>query len=275
MGIDLFKLKHSYKSGDFISLMPGLQKIYKEKGKKWRIYQRINLPEFQCDNCKQYVSSSDETKVCMSERMFNLLKPLIESQEYIESFNIWGGETFDIDIDLSRESNLIPMPGGMLHHYPWTIAPELACDLSIPWLKVHPMGYCNTTDGIRQLSEIIIVNRTDRYTNPYITYFFLKEYENNIVFSGTEKEWTSWCSTQKLNVPLIVTEDFLELARAIGSCKLILSNASMAWHISDALKTNRILELSRSFPNTFPTGNSGYAFYSQRALEFYVSKLMQ
>lgn len=271
----LYSLKHSYKSGDFLSLMPGLQKIYKERGKKWRVYQRVNLPEYQCENCKQYVVGGEEAKVCMSERMFTLLKPLIESQEYIESFNVWEGEKYDIDIDLSRESNLIPMPAGMLHHYPWTIAPELACDLSLPWLHVHPMGYCNTTDGVRQLSETIIVNRTSRYTNPYITYFFLKGYEKNIVFSGTGEEWETWQKEQKLNVPLIVTDDFLELARAISSCKFIISNASMAWHMADAIKTNRILELSRNFPNTFPTGSNGYAFYSQKALEFYVQKLMQ
>jgi len=270
---DFFSLKHSYKAGDKISLMPGMQNVWKERGKKWKVYQRIGMPEFVCDSCKQYVNDGD--KSCMSERMFGLLKPLIEAQEYIESFEVWEGQKADIDIDVSRESNLIPMPAGLLHNYAWSIVPELACDLSVPWLKVNPMGYCNTTSGIRQLHDTLIFSRSDRYINPHITYFFLKEYEKNIVFSGTKEEWERICSEWKLDIPLIITEDFLELARAIGSCRLLLSNAGMNWHIGDAMKVNRVLELSRNFPNTFPTGANGYSFYSQRALEFYIQKLMQ
>lgn len=270
---DFFHLKHSYKAGDFLSLMPGLQNIWKERSKRWKIYQRVGMPEFQCDNCKQYVE--DDDKVCMSERIFNLLKPLIESQDYIESFEVWEGQKTDIDIDLSRESNLIPFPAGMLHSYSWAIAPELSCDLSIPWIKVHPMAYCNTSDGIKNLAGTMVVNRTVRYINPYITYFFLKEYESDVIFSGTEKEHKDFCAEWKLNVPLIIADDFLELARIISSCRAFLGNASLLWHICDSFKNNRIIELSRNFPNTFPTGANGYGFYSQRALEFYVNKLMQ
>ncbi len=268
---DFFSIKHSFKSGDLLSLMPGLQHIFKTRGTKWKVCQRLGMPEYLNENTKEYTSDI----VCMDEKMFLKLKPLIESQDYIESFEIWEGQKVDIDIDLSRESNLIPMPAGMLHSYPWAIAPELACDLSIQWIKVHPMGYCNTTEGIRQLGETMIFGRTERYINPYITYFFLKDYEKSIVFSGTEKEWDAIRTEWKIDVPMIIIEDFHELARAVGSCKLLLSNASMLWHISDAQKVNRVLELNRNFPNTFPTGANGYGFYSQRALEFYVQKLMQ
>lgn len=268
---DFFSIKHSFKGGDLICILPGLQKIYKERGIRWRIYQRIGMPEFINEQTKQYTTDM----VCMDRMLFDNLKPLIESQEYIESFEVWEGQPVDIDTDLSRDSNSVPFPAGEIHHWTWATAPELACDLSVPWLKVNPMTYCNTNKGVRQLSETLIFNRTERYINPYITYYFLKQYEGNIVFSGSESEHKAICESWNIDVPLLLTEDFLELARVISSCKLFVGNASLNFHIADAIKTNRVIELSRIFPNTFPTGANGYGFYSQKAAEFYVQKLMQ
>lgn len=268
---DFFSIRHSFKGGDLLVILPGLQHIYQERGIKWKIYQRLNMPEFLNEQTRQYTTDM----VCMDRRMFDRLKPLLEAQEYIESFEVWEGQKVDIDMDLSRDSNSIPFPAGDIHHWAWNIAPELACDLSIPWLKVNPMAYCNTTKGIRKLNDVVIFNRTERYINPYITYFFLKKYEDNVVFSGSESEHNAACFPWNIDIPLLITDNFLELARVINSCKFFLGNASMNFHIADALKIQRIIELSRIFPNTFPTGVNGYGFYSQKALEFYFDKMIK
>lgn len=36
--------KHSFNSGDLLTMMPGMQKIYQETGQKAIILQRLNLP---------------------------------------------------------------------------------------------------------------------------------------------------------------------------------------------------------------------------------------
>lgn len=269
---EFFSIKHSFKSGDLISVLPGLQHIYQQKGKKWKIMQRLNMPEFLDQKSGQYIIDDHP---CMNTRMFDLLKPLLESQEYIESFEKWTGQQVDIDIDLSREMAAIPMPSGIMHMWPWMVAPEFSCDLSIPWIKVNPLGYCNTTKGIKKLSDYMIFSRTERYINPYISYFFLKEYEDRIIFSGSIEEHKRACESWGIDLPLIITDDFLELARAIGSCKVYLGNASLGWHLADSQKVTRIIELSRVIPCTFPTGADGYGFYSQSVLEFHVKNLMR
>jgi len=269
---DFFSILHSFKIGDLISVMPGLQHIYKERGIKARIYQRVGLPQFYDQENKVFVT--DKSLSCMSENTFKLLKPLIEAQDYVESFRVWDGEKVNFNIDLSRDSKSIPLPSGMIHQWAWSLCPELSCDLSVPWIKSFPLGYCNTTDGVRQLKDAVIVNRTERYINPYIAYYFLQKYQDRIIFSGLPDEYKLFCDEWKLRIPLLITDDFAELARVINACKLYLGNASAGWHLADAQKIPRILELSTQYPNTFPTGANGHGFYHQRALEFYVGKMI-
>ncbi len=270
---DFFTVKHSFKAGDVVCLMPGLQHIYRERGRKIRLYQRLNLPQFYDEQNKVFVA--DKEISCMTQKTFDLLKPLIEGQEYIESFRVWQGEETHLNIDLSRDSKSVPLPAGLIHNWAWSLCPELSCDLSIPWIKSNPLSYCNTTDGIRTLKDMVIVNRTDRYINPYIAYYFLQKYQDKVIFSGLPDEYKLFCDEWKLQIPLLITDDFAELARVIDCAKGFLGSASLNWHLADAQKTNRILELSAQYPNTFPTGANGHGFYHQRSLEFYFDRMMK
>jgi hypothetical protein len=263
---DFFRLKHSFNAGDLIVVLAGLQNLYRTTGKKTRVYQRLFLPAFYYDGAPHPVTHNGQP-VCMNEDIFNRLKPLIEAQEYIESFRIWKGEEVNYDIDLTRDSKIIPMPAGFIHTYAWSIYPELACDLSESWIDFEfplPAVFGNK----------IIINRTERYTNPYITYFFLKEYQDNIMFSGTSNEHKLFCEQWGLNIELLVTNDFLQITRLIKACKFGIFNQSLHWHVADSMKCKRILELCPQFPNSFPTGKDGYAFYHQKNLEYYFQKLI-
>ena len=66
----------------------------------------------------------------------------------------------------------------------------------------------------------------------------------------------------------------MELAQAINECHVFIGNQSFCWHLADAMKKNRILEICNAFPNTWPTSSNGYCFTRQQALEFYVNKLI-
>lgn len=257
-------IKHSFNAGDLIILLPGLQKIYQDTGKKTVLYQRLNLGAFYYDGAIHPITH-DNIPVCMNQDMFDRMKPLIEAQKYIERFEIWEGQDFDYDIDLTRESKWIPMPSGLIHQWPWCLAPEMSCDLSTAWVYTH-----NHSGEYR---DKIIINRTERYINPYISYFFLKEHEKNLIFSGTQRERDIFCEQFKLDIPLLVTENFLQVSEAIASCKLFIGNQSLHWHIADSQKIPRILELSPQFPNTFATGAFGHQFYHQKNLEYYFNEL--
>lgn len=267
---DFLKVKHSFNAGDLCVVLPGLQYFFNKTGKKSIIYQRLDFPAFYYEGAYSPIRDKEGQQVCMNKEMFDRLLPLIKSQPYIEDFRIWDGEKVDINIDDTRNSRIIPMPAGLIHYYAFTQFPQLCGDLSYPWLHVE-----NRSIKQSEYENIILINRTQRYTNPYISYHFLREYQERLLFIGTDGEHQVFCNQFNLEIKHKKVDNFLQLANLIQMCKGGLYNQSFCWHISDALKTRRILELSPHFPNTFPTGMGGYAFYEQKALEYHFYNLIK
>lgn len=262
--MEVITVKHSFNAGDGITIMAGLKKLYEDTGKKIKFMQRLNLPAYYYDGQVSTTTDNSGNSVCMNESLFKKFKPLIESQKYIESCDIWEGQPVDYDFDLTRDSKSIPMPASTIHSWYTSIFPEMQSDLSKPWITVE--GKVN--------ESAIIVNRTRRYTNPYITYYFLNKYSDKVWFSGTDDEHKSFCAEWKLDIPKIMDNDFYELAVIIKKSRFGIYNQSMNFHIADAIKSKRILELCAVFPNTFVNGSDGYQFYRQVALEYYFEKLI-
>lgn len=266
--MNTISIKHSYNLGDAITILPGLQKIYMETGRKTIFMQRLDLPAYYYDEAVHPTKDKDGQQVCMNEAAFNMLKPLLEAQVYIHSVVVWQGEKVDIDFDQSRDRKAVPMPYGSIHHWPWFIAPELSCDLSVPWI------YVELSEVLATMSDYVIINRTARYQNPYIHYFFLKKHEASLLFVGTVEEYHDFRGKWKLlNLNYLSVQDFYELAVILCSCKGFIGNQSFAWHVADAMKIPRVLEYCSVFPNTHPTGANGEAALYQEALELYVEKL--
>jgi len=254
---------HSYAGGDLIALLAGLRHVYKETGKKWIIYQRIDFEGLYYEGAIHSTLDSQGNGVTMNKKHFEMLKPLIESQEFIQEFKEWKGKKVDINIDKSRDSRAIPIPFSPLHYWAFFIAPELSCDLSERWIDVPSGTFYNK----------ILINRTQRYNNPYISYFFLKNYEDDLVFIGTKKEGKIFNKQYDLDIEIVEKEDFLAVSSLINNCRFVLGNQSLVWHLADALKKPRLLEVCSQFPNTFPTGKDGYVFLNQQSLELLFDKL--
>lgn len=263
---DKIYVKHSYNAGDLIVLMAGLKELYRKFGNKVTIYQVIDFPAFYYNGAVSPIIDDAGQQVCMNLDMFNRLKPLIEYQEYIESFEIYAGQQVHFNVDVTRDSRMIPMPAGLIHYYAFSVFPEMSCDLSRPWIDCPETEY--------GLGKKIILNRTQRYQNAYIDYYFLKLSQEDFVFAGTNSEYEIVKKTYGLEMPILETDNFLDLASMMKNTKGGLYNQSFLWHLADAMKLPRILELCVQFPNTFPTGANGYAFYHQSSLEYFTKKLI-
>jgi len=262
---DFLTLKHSFNAGDLLTLLPSVKNLSKIEGKKFIIYQRLNAVAYY-DHADNHPIQNDGINVCMNEYMFGMLKPLIEYQDYIQEFRIWQGEEVTFDIDTTRMSNIAPIGGGDIYYWPVLSHPQLMPDFSEPWI------------GAKELEshkKIILINRTERYRNPYIHYFFLKEYENDIRFVGTKREHELFNSEFSLSVIKWEVPDFRFLAASINSCRFFIGNQSMCYHIAEGTHTPRILEVCSQFPNTFPHSKDGYAFIFQNGLEYYFKKLLK
>jgi hypothetical protein len=267
MSKDFVEIKHSFNSGDLVVLLASLQHLFETTGKQSVIYQTVDFPAYYFQGAYSPIRDSNGQQVCMNREMFERMLPLLKSQPYIRDAFMWEGESVDFDIDQTRDSKAIPMPAGFLHQWNSSIFPELNHNPAKQWLYVEKDSISKD-----QYKDKIIINRTHRYTNPYINYYFLKPYQDRVLFSGTTEEYNHFCSQFDLQIEHLQTDNFYQLAQIISWCKFGIYNQSLTFHLADAMKTNRILELCAVFPNTFITGANGSQFYHQQALEYYFHK---
>lgn len=267
--MDYITFKHSFNAGDLITVLPGIKHICDKNRTKAIVYQRLNLPSDYGHSDPHPIVHAGR-QVCMNLEIFRMIKPLIESQDYIERFEVWEGQDVQFDYDKTRHNSQMPLPGGSIHKWPSLIYPQLECDLCAPWLLDEYAYHRKAIDK----DQPICINMTQRYRNPYISYFFLKEYSNECLFLGTPDEWALFNEQWGLKIPYRSVADFLDLANVIMHCRLFIGNQSLCWHIADAMKVPRILEVCTQYPNTFPTGKNGYSFITQEALEFRFHKLL-
>lgn len=259
---------HSFPAGDLLANLPGLKQVAKDNDCKWVIYQRLNQSygiHGAYLNAKYSIYDESGEAVMMNKPVFEAIKPLLLTQDYILDFREWDGERIDFNFDLLRERTT-PMPAGCLNRYAMYIWADMATDLSIPWLDV-PYKIDQRVIGK------ILINRTERYNNILISYNFLKEYKDNVLFVGLPNEHDVFCKQNKLDIPRLEAEDYLEIANAIYNCKLYIGGQSSIWQLAEGLKTPRVLEVCNSIPNVIGSGPGFYDFLWQEQLEYYVSKL--
>ena len=250
-------IKHSANAGDLIASLSGI----KAQGKKATIYQALDVPAGYYQGAT-HPTTTDGIMVMMNKKIFDMIKPLVEAQDYIESLQEYRGQVINVNLDKIRGEVFCGMPNFPIQRWISYVYPQLQSDVSKAWLKVERVDL--------GLKDTIIINRTFRYQNPNLNYFFLKDY--NCVFIGVEQERLEFNKKWGLSLPHYEVRDFYHLAQALMDCKFFIGNQSMAYNIAEGLKSKRILELCQYAPNCFVTGENGREFLHQHALEQYVKE---
>ena len=257
--------KHAGSIGDCLAALPAIREYCRKRDKKAIFYLHKDVLAQFPEGTTHPTKNEDDKMVLLNEGVCNMLIPLLKAQPYIEDAKIWDGEDIDINLDSMRDS-FVNMPYGCLSRWYFYVFPDLACDLSEEWLTVPE------TDKDFAKGKII-VTRTERYNNQNIDYSFLKEFEDDILFSGTMREYNNFCMNFDLNVRKLNISNFLELAQAIKQSKFHLSNQTMALQISQGSNHPRIIELCNYAPNVIAYGKDCFDFYAQTALEYYFFRL--
>ena len=263
---NFIRVKTANPAGDLLAAMAGIKELHKNTGIKSIIYQHINSKGQGYEGAKHPFKDEQDDPIKMNEYMFNMLRPLLISQEYIEDYIIFEGQEYEYDLDKARMETFTNQPRGSLNRWLFYVYPQMSCDLSKEWLHV-------SREKIEKVSGKIIVNFTDRYRNYLLNYFFLKKYEQHIIFAGLYDEYEQFCDQWKIEVPYLIVDNFLELAQAIKSCKFFLGNQSSCFQLAEAMKVPRLLEISPNLPNVIPIGENAYDGYHQNAIEYLFGKL--
>ncbi len=265
------KWLHSMPCGDLLSLMPGFKQVFETSGNKALIYQKLNHAYGIGGaylGAKYSIVDDHGEPVTMNRMVFDAVRPLLLAQEYIEDFKEWDGEETNFNLDAIREQP-VTTPYGCINRWAFYIWPDMACDLSKRWLNVDSMFTPYTSD----LSNKIIINRTERYNNALVSYNFLNKYRDRVLFIGLDNEYDVFCKQNKLNIRKLPAKDYYHIALVLDNCKLFIGGQSSLFQVAEGLKIPRILEVCRDIPNVIGSGPGFYDFLQQDKLEYYVDRL--
>jgi len=259
-------VRHSVNPGDLYAVMGALKKYYAVTKRKIIILQQINLPASYYQSAT-HPTIHDGVMVTMNQKMFDMVLPLVKSQEYVHDMEVYDGQQINIDLNVIRGKTFVNMPHGPIQGWVPLAHPDISFDLSKPWIMLD--GNCPLKIK-EQVKGKIILNFTERYRAPLIDYFFLKNYAPDLIFAGTEKEHWLFCNQWQLNIPRLEIDDFLELAYALKESRFSLSNQSQLWNLAQAMGTPRILEMCSYADNCFPNiGENSEGYLYQAGCEYY------
>lgn len=256
--------------GDIIAILPAIKRYYEVTKRKVILCQQIDAAAHYYAGATHPTVDANGTMVCVNKAMFDMVKPLVESQEYIQAFVPYTGQKIDLNFDVIRGQTDVGMPNGMIQSWIMYAFPDLDYDLSTTWIdfpevKKHPIQ--------KQVKDKIIINFTERYRNPLIDYYFLQNYSPDLIFSGTEREHFLFCNRWNLNIPRLEINDFLEYAYVLKYSRFLLSNQSFGWNLATGLGTKRILEVCKYAPNCQPfIGSNSKGFFYNVGVEYYFRK---
>jgi hypothetical protein len=260
--------RHYANIGDIISVMASIKSYYDQTGVKAIFYQQLNVKAEYYAGASHPTKDNSGTQVCCNQKMYDMIRPLLLAQPYIHDVQEYTGQKAIINLDVFRSEGFANLPYGMIQSWPMLVYPDLAADLTQPWISVE-----GKYDGYK---DLILVNFTERYRNNTLNYFFLKEHSDKLRFVGTDEEWIAFREQWDLpHLSRAQVADFLDLAIMIKSCKFVLGNQSFVWNLAEAMKHPRLLEMCSFAPNCQPfIGKHSYGYYHQNAVEYYFDKLM-
>jgi hypothetical protein len=260
--------KHSANIGDLIASLAGLRQYWYDTQERFVYCQQLNVESVYFQDA-QHPTKDNGKQVMCNRSMFEMIKPLLLAQPYIEDFVEYVGQKVVINLDKIRGETFVNMPGTAIQSWYFYAFPDLATDISQAWIHVP-----NSFNIYDKYADKILINFTCRYRNNFIDYFFLKEHQDKLIFTGTEQEHKDFCAAWNIEIPLLVVEDFLELAKIMKQCKFFLGNQSFCWNLANAIGVPRIVECFQLAPNCVPfVGKDNYGFYHQGGLEYYFNKL--
>lgn len=257
--------KHMGNAGDIIYALSGIKTVCEKLDMKANIYLWIDRPAHYYEGAYHPTRNFKGQQVSLNHYMAKMLIPLLQYQPFINEVKIWEGEEIHCDLDKIKEVN-VNMPYGDIRKWYSYVFTFLHCDLGEKILSDPPMSTV-TEQGY------IVVNRTQRYYNPMISYMFLRNYPK-VFFAGTPEEFELF-QHEVPSAAYLQCDDFLELSAWIAGARVVIGNQSMCFAIAEQLKVPRILETCKFAPNVHPVGKNAYDFYTQSAFEEYVKMLME
>ena len=219
--MNLLKFKCSASCGDMIYSLIFVKHICEQAGARAVYY-------IENDNRFAKARKLDTLQAC---------KRLIEYQQYVESCEKWQGQAVDYDLDLFRKQVAVfhdhPLPTRFFNAFkvplptkyePWLTAP--IGSFMPAYLLNHTLTYnSHNVDFVKAINRIVGADYT-------------------VSFVGTKEE------AERYLFPRLVTDDLLDVARYIASCRALFCNQSACLTIAQGLGKQVYLAKDVKYNNT-------------------------
>ena len=206
------------KLGDFIHSLCVCKYNWELTGKKANVYITNAGDEFE--NGVEFT--------------YNDLKPILEKQEWLNTFNIYKGENIDIDLNSFRSSPHIYQTNWLEVYF------KTFLNISTP-PKEYKWIHLDKDDS---LNNLVLVSRSLKPMSTALTNFYedlLYQHDNCAFICFDERQYDNF--TLKNKCPLLKVDNLYDFFLKINSCKLLISNQSgpAAWATS--MNVSRIVDL--------------------------------
>lgn len=279
------RVKHFANIGDLIAAMPALKTHYQKTKRKAIVCQQIDVKGDYYVGAVHPTLDNLGNQVMCNQTMFDMIKPLLVSQDYIHDAEVFNGQLINLNLDKIRGESFVNMPYGALQQWLFIEYPDLAYDLSKAWIDIGEAdisdcgylygGLATSMLPVENIGSKVILNFTERYRNEALSYYFLRSCQPFLLFAGTANEYQIFCEKWGLEIPRLYVNNFLQLAYILKKAKFLLSNQSFCWNLAEAMKSPRLLEYCQHAPNCQSfIGEHSYGYYRQTALEYYFKLLM-
>lgn len=218
----MFTFNHSGKIGDILYSLYFCKELSESLGEKqFNFHIQTNLKQ-------------SNGLIGMSVQSSNFLKPLLETQDYINEITI-GDEVPNkegvIDLVGMRNLSINIFTKDIRSWYYNLVANHLPKQFWKPILKVEP-NY--------RFKDKIIFSWTDRYLNLYMDYKYIQEFKDHLVFVGLRKEYEEF-SEKYFEVQYLPCSSMLEIAQYMAGAHGVLGCPGGNYTIAECLKVPRIV----------------------------------
>ena len=254
----MIKYRHSGTLGDLIYSLSVVNKMAKNDAMFLVALNNI-------ENCvSQYGYRPDEVDPAHRGRFtlqdYELLKPLLKRQSYIDAVGTWTQGTPEPDVDLDRFRGVLfrGFEGNYVEAYHKTFGlPFTMNDYDLPWLEADPNPIAK-----------IVISRTPRYrcANGDAIWQSLVNQPGaaeNSIFIGNDAEYVDFCRMSGKDIPHHRVSNFLELANIVAGAELVMANQNFVFSLAMGLGRPAVCETIKIKPLQnnecfFPRTNINY-----------------
>lgn len=187
----------------------------------------------------------------MTQKDFDFLAPLLQSQPYITKVAVLDPNTTEITHNLDRfRTPFVTHPGNYVDIYADVFGiknPTTKQDLrNTPWIHIE--------NPVRIPDKHLVINRTERWLPKNTTHAWQhlaqKNYPEQSLFVGTPKEYKNFIDQfpQWRACQYYPTDTALELAQIIAGSTQFIGNQSLALSLAIGLGKNYIMEARDDLP---------------------------